>query len=175
MLLMPEIETDMAYLDMVEDILCHKEFIKLHQIRHHHVTTRYNHSLFVSYMSYLVGKKMGLDTEAIARGGLLHDFFLETRQEIEKMGIGSHNAVHPKIALENSKKYFEINDLEADIILKHMFLCTSQSGMPKYRESWLVSAIDKYVSIYEASGNVNMTRKDFMSQIKTWSKSRLHV
>lgn len=175
MLLLPDIETDKEYLDMVLDILVHDEFLKLHQMTHHYVTTRYNHCLFVSYMSYLVGKKMHLDTRALARAGLLHDFFLESREDIVQLGQGSHNAVHPRIALKNAEKYFELNDLEKDIILKHMFLCTPVSGMPKYRESWLVSAIDKYCAIYECSGSVHMNMTEHIEAFKAWWEQKKAV
>lgn len=168
MLLLPDIETDQAYLEMVEDILVHEEFLKLHQITHHYVTTRYNHSLFVSYMSYLIGKKMNLNTKALARAGLLHDFFLESREDIQSMHAGSHNAVHPRIALKNAEKYFELSDLEKDIILKHMFLCTPASGIPRHSESWLVTAIDKYCAIYECSGHAYMSVDEWLQEFKVW-------
>lgn len=176
MLLLPDMETDKEYLDMVEDILGHDEFSKLHQITHHYVTTRYNHCLFVSYMSYLMGKKLNLDTRALARAGLLHDFFLESRDEICAMHQGSHNAVHPKIALKNAQKYFEISDVEKDIILKHMFLCTNASGLPKYSESWVVSAMDKYCAIYEWSGggrHIVSAMSESAAHFKLWWQRKL--
>lgn len=149
-ILLPDWQTDPQYLEYVADILENEEFMKLHQITHHHVTTRYNHSLFVSYVSYLIGKGLGADLRSLARGSLLHDFFLEDRQEIEKMGIGSHNAVHPLLALKKAKSIFELNAIEEDIIVKHMFLCTMRCGFPRYLESQIVTIADKYCSIYEA-------------------------
>lgn len=142
-------ENDQEYMDIVSDIIHNKEFIKLDKITHHHFTTRYVHSIFVSYVSYTIAKERGLDYVSVARAGLLHDFFLEEREEIEAKGIGSHNAAHPKIALENAKKLTDLNDLEEDIILKHMFLCTFSLNIPKYRESYIVSFVDKYCSIAE--------------------------
>ena len=44
---------------------------------------------------------------------------------------------HPKIALENSIKYFDLNDLEQDIIKAHMF--PVGKTVPKYLESWIVN------------------------------------
>ncbi|WP_040408038.1 HD domain-containing protein [Allofustis seminis] len=145
----PDWQTDPQYLEFVADILENEEFMKLHQIEHHHVTTRYNHSLFVSYVSYVIGKKLGADLRSLARGALLHDFFLESRQEIEQMHIGSHNAVHPHLALAKAQSVFELNPIEEDIIVKHMFLCTPRCGIPRYLESRIVTVADKYCSIYE--------------------------
>ena len=54
---------------------------------------------------------------------------------------------HPKIALKNSEKYFNLTPLQKDIITKHMFPVTLTP--PKYKESVLVSLIDKYSSINE--------------------------
>ena len=34
---------------------------------------------------------------------------------------------------------------------KHMFLTTTRSGIPKYKESYLVSFVDKYCAVIEVS------------------------
>lgn len=144
-------ENDHEYMSIVGDILENKEVLKLDKITHHHYTTRLTHSIFVSYVSYKITKARGLDYVSTARAGLLHDFFLEEREEVELLGMGSHNAAHPKIALKNARKITEINDLEKDIILKHMFLCTFSFKAPKYQESLIVSMVDKYCAIQEVS------------------------
>ena len=115
------------------DLLKNEKLLKLEEITHHHYTTRLSHSLFVSYVSYKLAKSRGLDYISTARAGLLHDFFLEGRQDIEKMGLGSHNSAHPKIALKNAQEITEINEVEKDIILKHMFLCTFKGGVPRFK------------------------------------------
>lgn len=140
---------DDEYLSHVEDLLYSDELRKLQNIVHHKHTNRFRHSLFVSYRSFNIAKKHGgCDLRAVARGGLLHDLFYETRLEIEKLGEGSHNFVHPKIALKNAEKLTELNEIEKDIILKHMFLCTKCKA-PKYKESFIVSMVDKYCAISE--------------------------
>ena len=93
---------------------------------------------------------MDLDERAVARAGLLHDFFLESREDIERMGEGSHNYVHPKIALKNAKDITPISKLEEDIILKHMFLCTT-CALPSYQESAVVTCVDKYCALAEVT------------------------
>ena len=49
--------------------------------------------------------------------------------------------------LKNAEKYFKLTPLQKDIISKHMFPVTFTP--PKYKESLLVSLIDKYSSINE--------------------------
>lgn len=144
-------ENDHEYMSIVGDLLKDKELLKLDNITHHRYTTRLVHSIFVSYMSYKITKARGLDYISTARAGLLHDFFLEERDEIELLGMGSHNSAHPKIALKNAENLTEINELEKDIILKHMFLCTLKSKAPLYKESFIVSMVDKYCAISEVS------------------------
>ena len=144
-------EKDQEYMSIVGDLLKDKDLLKLDNITHHRYTTRLVHSLFVSYVSYKITKARGLDYVSTARAGLLHDFFLEEREEIELLGMGSHNSAHPKIALKNAEKLTKINELEKDIILKHMFLCTIKSKAPLYKESFIVSMVDKYCAISEVS------------------------
>ena len=54
---------------------------------------------------------------------------------------------HPQIALNNSKEYFDLNEIEEDIILTHMYPLVK--GKPKYAESKIVCISDKLVSFYE--------------------------
>lgn len=134
------------YMDLISDLISNEEVLKLRNFVHHHYTDRLEHSIAVSYKSYLIAKKMGLDYKSVARAGLLHDFFLMTSKEVAGLGCGSHNNHHPRIALENAKKITTINKIEEDIILKHMFAVALVS-LPKYKESYIVSMIDKYVSL----------------------------
>lgn len=51
---------DKEYLDIVNDILYSKEFLKLKNCEHHGIS-RYDHSLKVSYKAYKYAKKHNLD------------------------------------------------------------------------------------------------------------------
>ena len=137
---------DKEYHNIVDNILKHKEFIKLKDYKHHGLT-RYDHVVRVSYWSYKIAKKLRLDYKSVARAGLLHDFFFVNNQAIT---LGERIKVfcnHPKLALENSKKYFDINKQEEKIILSHMF--PANIRIPTSLESWLVNIIDTVVSIYD--------------------------
>ena len=57
------------------------------------------HSLFVSFVSYRMAKKRGLDYRAAARGALLHDMFLYDQHEKDNF-VGRHAAYHPLAALK---------------------------------------------------------------------------
>lgn len=54
---------------------------------------------------------------------------------------------HPEIAVNNSKKYFELSEFQEDIIRTHMWPCTLRP--PKYLESWIVDFIDDISAIFE--------------------------
>ena len=133
-------------MNIVNDILTNEEFNKLKEYKHHGIT-RYDHVLRVSKWSYNYAKKHKLDYVASARAGLLHDFFLINNQKVNILYRIKVLFIHPRMALENSKKYFELSKKEERIILSHMFplnLC-----IPTSREAWLVDIVDDIASIYE--------------------------
>ena len=66
-----------------------------------------------------------------------------------------HAAAHPLIALDNARKYFELNQKEENIIKGHMF----PFGMPKSREAWIVSYVDKYIAVFEYYSNLKKLSK----------------
>lgn len=135
---------------ITEDILYHPEFLKLKTLRHHKKDI-YHHVARVSYLSFIWAKRLNLDYKAAARGGLLHDFFVyDWRHEGQlkkKKLFEKHGFTHSKEALVNARTHFEITDREADIIVKHMFPLTLRP--PKYPESWIVTMVDKYVTVSE--------------------------
>lgn len=138
---------DDEYLYLVKEILEIDEFNKLKNLVHHGLN-RYDHSLKVSYYSYKISKKFNLNYESAAKAGLLHDFFITNNDQSVKDRMKSI-FIHPKIAVKNSSKYFELTEKEENIIKSHMFPVTL--FIPKYAESWVVSLVDKAVSIYEAT------------------------
>ena len=133
---------------LVDDILRNQEFLKLKEF-FHHTNHIYDHVIRVSYISYVIAKALRLDYRSAARGGLLHDFFLYDWRERKATDLSKalHGREHPHIALANARGQFDVSDLEADIIVKHMFPKTRQ--LPRYKESFVVSLSDKISSIYE--------------------------
>lgn len=137
---------------IVGDILEHEEFQKLKDIEHHG-NGLYDHSVAVGYNAYRIAKIFKMDYKAIARGALLHDFFVESwhGQKKESKGVqrikDMHGFSHPKTALVNAQKYFDISEKQADMIVKHMFPLTPIP--PRYMGSWVVTAVDKAVATRE--------------------------
>ena len=135
---------DIEYMEIVSEILKNREFNKLKDFTHHK-TTRMEHSKRVAYLSYRICKKLDLDYVSAARGGMLHDFFLN------KYSAKNTNKLirnHPKIASTNAKKHFNLNKKEINIIESHMFPLVVKIK-PKYKESYVVAFADKLVWGYE--------------------------
>jgi len=139
---------DNEYLSIIDSIIKNEEFDKMNNIKHHN-TTRMDHSLKVSYYSYVIAKSLKLDYKETARGGLLHDFYLNTVFEQKKVKdkIKLYTISHPKDAVKNAKNNFDISEKEEDIIRSHMFPVDFK--IPKYAESWIVSIVDKGLSFNE--------------------------
>lgn len=145
------------YYDIVCDILENEEYQKLKDIKHHGLD-RYEHNKRVSYYSYLISKFLHLDYECAARAGILHDFFLNVNKDITFKERFKVLEQHPKIALNNSQKYFELNEKEQNIILSHMFPVVPKF-LPKYFESWIVDLVDNWVGVGE---RIYATRKQIV-------------
>jgi uncharacterized protein len=130
---------------LVQDIVDNKRFNKLNKELHHGIT-RYEHSMRVAKWTYKICNMLNLEKkDDVTRAALLHDFYIN--EDLVSESGASKLGEHPTVALENSKKYFEISEMQSDIIKTHMFPCNFD--IPKYKESWLVSLIDKMVSTYE--------------------------
>lgn len=138
-------EVSQEYHELVKNILCNREFLKLSLYTHHQWTTRLMHSINVSYLSWFIAGKLGCDEKAAARAGLLHDFCpYDFKAETP---TGEHQAFyHPKAAAENSATHFDMTDRELDAILSHMF---PLGPLPRNREAWIISFADKACAIAE--------------------------
>lgn len=143
-----EILQDKEYIEIVSELFKQEKVQKMKQYRQHHSVSCFDHCLYVSYNTYLICKKSNLDYVSAARAGLLHDLFLyDWRLPHKNLPIKSKHAfAHPKIALMNSAKLFELNEKEKDIIVKHMWPVTLLA-FPKYKESFIITLVDKYSAI----------------------------
>ncbi len=130
---------------IISDIVLNKKFNQLSKEAHHGIT-RYEHSMRVAKYSYMFCNRFNKENKKdVTRAALLHDFFVNS--DMDNQSGTKKLESHPSVALTNAKKYFEINDIQEDIIVKHMFPITL--SIPKYKESWLVSLVDKLVGAYE--------------------------
>lgn len=153
------------YFVYVKDLLDSEVVNEMRNFRHHYSTTCFQHCLNVSYYNYLVCRKLGLNSKEAARAGLLHDMFLYDRREIaKKKGEKPHSIRHPLIALDNAKKYFEIDKREEDMIVNHMWPLSMR--FPRYAESYVIVLIDKYIATLEWGTHVTRLVKTKYKNIK---------
>lgn len=146
------VRPDLAeYEAIVRDILENSEFQRLASFRHHDASIL-EHAKKVSFQAYRIAKMLRLDYRSAARGGLLHDFFLYDWRCHDVPDLPKekfHGFAHPAIALHNAEKHFALNDIERDIILRHMWPLTLMP--PRFKESFVVTFADKAVSSQEAA------------------------
>jgi uncharacterized protein len=140
---------NMDYLSCVMDLLSHEQVLRMEVFTHHGRTTCLKHCETVSYLSYNLCREWGWDYRAAARGGLLHDLFLYD-WHVPDPRRKWHAFTHPQVALRHANSSFSLSDIEQDIIAKHMWPLTL--FLPRYKESWIVSMIDKYVTLCEFFG-----------------------
>ena len=151
------IYNDKEYMNIVKDIISNEMVQKMKLYRQHYNVSCFDHCLFVSYNMYLICKKHNLDYESGARAGLVHDLFLYDWRKRQDGRKGLHAYTHPKTAYENAKKIFDLNEIEKDIILKHMWPVTI--SLPKYKESFLITYVDKYFAYAEKNIGKNIQFK----------------
>lgn len=134
-------------------------------VQHGNVSV-FTHSMAVAQYSVRLAEFLHIkyDFSALARGAVLHDFFLYDWHKTSNIGDGLHGFAHPKTAARNAKNVFHINKKEHDIIRKHMWPLTLLN-IPTCRESWLVCAVDKYCSALETLKINKYSNKSFHDYI----------
>ena len=112
----------------------------------HKGNTTYGHCRSVAVSSFRMAQRLGwrIDEPALARGAMLHDFHLYTRQKNDLR----HLFRHPRLALRNAEAAFALNDKERNIILSHMWPLTV-TRLPRSREAVLVMLADKLCACRE--------------------------
>lgn len=107
---------------------------------HHFLINRFEHSLAVAKLSYIVARLLNADARVCARAGLLHDWFFENRDEHQnRAGANIH---HYRIAAANARGIGE-SDAVIKVIETHMWLYVS--GRPRSTEAWIVWMVDNVV------------------------------
>lgn len=140
------LEQELYFLSIAQEIVNKIEYQELRKYNHHYTLSRYDHCFDVAYYAYVRALKSNrnLDLKSIIRAALLHDFFL---YDLRKQSIPKHLSSHPKTSLDNALEYFELNKLEHEIILCHMWPLSKER--PKSKEAKLVNSSDKICSLYE--------------------------
>lgn len=114
----------------------------------HGVTTIFQHSINVACVSCKIAEKYHLDVDyyALIRGALLHDYFLYD-WHVKDRSHRFHGFTHPRRALENADKEFQLTETERNMIYCHMFLLTPIP--PSTKEAWIVCVADKICALSE--------------------------
>ncbi len=159
-------ENEKEFLNIIKDIITNEEFKKLkNQI--HHGTNRYSHLYRVARNTYIKSKEKGLDYNSATRATILHDFF--TQEDVLNEKSREVLFKHPNVALYNASKYYDINEIEENIILSHMYPLSKIK--PQSKEARIVSLADKKVSIeeffkYKIPYEINKTKEKRKTKIK---------
>ncbi|MCB7306199.1 HDIG domain-containing protein [Bariatricus massiliensis] len=146
--------------DCIKDLASHPVVLRMKLYPHHGKTNCYQHCMHVAYYNYQWCRFLKLDARSAARGGMLHDLFLyDWHTHAKKTGDRFHGMTHPKEALKNAEKFFELNKTEKDIIRSHMWPVTLFT-LPHTKEGWITTITDKYCGSCETSRreNVDTTR-----------------
>lgn len=121
--------------------------------KQHGNTSVFEHCVSVAKFSLLMAHyfekrfKVEFDKDSLVRAALLHDYFLYDWHDKTIPGHNIHGFTHPHTACVNADRDFGLNEIEKDIISKHMYPLTFMP--PKHRESVLVTLADKYCAICE--------------------------
>lgn len=139
-------KNDKEFNYIIKDILENKKVNEMKNYIQHSDVSCFDHCYNCSYYCYKICKKMKLDYVSAARAAMLHDFFLYD-WHIKNNRKGLHAFTHPMCAYENAKKEFNLNNIEKDIIIKHMWPVTL--SLPRYKESFILTLVDKYSACME--------------------------
>lgn len=129
----------------VGELLSTPEVQRLKRLRHHHNTTRYQHTVRVAELSFRAAKRLGLDAGAAARGAVLHDLFYHDSTCRPEGYRGWVILNHPEEAAMNARKLTDLTEKEENIILSHMWPVSRH--MPHSREALLVDFVDNCVAV----------------------------
>ena len=134
----------MTFIEIKNSITNNQKYQSLKE-DYHHGLNRYTHLMHVAKLTYYVTKFLKLDYISATRGAMLHDYFNEEAY-LDKEWLDKPR-IHPFLALNNAKKIFDLNILEENIIISHMYPIGKIK--PNYIESWVVTLADKGVATYE--------------------------
>ena len=132
---------------VIQELIQNPKIFEMKKYIQHSDITTFTHCLRVAKNSLLLARRFNwdVDREALIRGAMLHDYFL---YDWHTKGDGLHGFHHPFIAAENARRDFDLNELECEIIISHMWPLNILH-FPKSREAFLVSLADKLCSADE--------------------------
>ncbi len=126
----------------INKIIYKEDFLRLKQFRHHGNISIYTHVIKVAYFSYVyaIKHKKRVNLKELIRAALFHDLYFYDWHD-KHNGVHLHGLFHPKKAIKNAKRLFQINKREQRHMAHHMFPLTLIP--PTTREGWLICIFDK--------------------------------
>ena len=107
-------------------------------------------------------RRYGWDYRQAARAALLHDLFLyDWHTHAKETGEYFHGFTHPRTAMRNAEIYFQVTEMEKNMILRHMWPLTPIP--PKYKEGYTIIYADKFCGLVEVG-----------ARMKDWFLYNLH-
>ena len=146
--LFKKIYNDEEFIKIIDDLLHNETVLKMKNFRQHYETSCFDHCLEASYFCYKICKKHKLDYVSSARAAMVHDLFLYNWRERQPDRKGLHAFTHGKTSYENACKIMEVNKLQKDMIIKHMWPLTI--AIPRYKETFILTLVDKYCALSES-------------------------
>ena len=147
-----------------EEFLELRENPAVQQLRlypNHRISNLYDHSSRVAVCAYDLANRFRLDIngKSLAKGAMLHDFYLYQARGHKSIGTREHWLNHPDTALKNAEREFALTRKERNIIRSHMWPLTLWH-FPKSKEAVLVSAADKICAFGEMFLKRNHIKKE---------------
>lgn len=138
------------FMNILKDLIQHPIVKQMRNFNQHAHVSCYQHCMQVAYYTYIICKNLHLDYVSATRGAMLHDLFLYDWHNYikpDKKWVHQHAFWHPKVALKNATQIFNLNAIEQDVILNHMWPVTIK--FPHFKETVVVTFADKYSACRE--------------------------
>lgn len=145
------------------DILGSQGMLLSQSFRQHGDVSVALHCFFAAVVCVRLARALALrvDTQALVRGALLHDYFLYDWHDPDP-SHRLHGFRHAGFALRNAGRDFSLGPIERNMIASHMF--PMNLVLPRFRESLLLCLADKICSFCETFHLAPPVGKDGLEQ-----------
>ena len=145
------------------DILGSQGMLLSQSFRQHGDVSVALHCFFAAVVCVRLARALALrvDTRALVRGALLHDYFLYDWHDPDP-SHRLHGFRHAGFALRNAGRDFSLGPIERNMIASHMF--PMNLVLPLFRESLLLCLADKICSFCETFHLAPPVGKDGLEQ-----------
>ena len=141
-------DNDKEFQKIIKEFIHNETVQEMKNYRQHYETSCFEHCYTAAYYCFIIAKKYHLDYQSLTRAAMLHDLFLYDWRVRQPDRKGLHAFTHGKTAYENSSKIFELNKIEKDMIIKHMWPVTL--AIPRYPQTFILTLVDKYCATMES-------------------------